>query len=191
MSAGELLSVLAASYDDVASARDNYESIRYFYYGAGRFAQFDAAILAKNERGRIRIDTTYEAGTRHESLKEIGWGMAAGAATAVFPEIGVWGAIAAGGGSGAAIAAIAAHIKTGMTQCDLQKLGDLLQQGPASLIIVCGADITSQVATMLSSPYTFSGLVLDASPDQIIEDVLEAEERVAQFARPVENRSAI
>ena len=56
-------------------------------------------------------------------------GIAAGAVAALFPAIGIVGALAAGAGGGAALGALAAHTVRGLSHDDLKALGEVLDRG--------------------------------------------------------------
>jgi uncharacterized membrane protein len=179
MAAGDFVYVLAASYDDVANARADFEAVRALYDETKASHDFDAAVLAKDEKGTVRIERTYEAGTRHDALKGIGWGMAAGAAAALFPAIGIWGALAAGGAGGAAIGAITGHIQTGMKRNDLKELGDVLDQGDAALIVVYRANLANQIAALIKAENRYVSQVVDATADRIAEEIRQREAQLA------------
>ena len=179
MTAVDFLYVLAASYDDVAEARADMEAVRAIYDEIMASHEFDAAVLVKDDKGKVKIDKTYEAGTRHDALKGLGWGMAAGAAAALFPAIGIWGALAAGGGGGAAIGAIVGHVQTGMKRSDLKELGDVLDQGEAALIVVYRANVADQVAAAIKTENRHVSQVMNATADQIAEDIRYAESGMA------------
>jgi len=176
---GDFLYVLAASYDDVAAARADFEAVRALYDKIKASHEFDAAVLVKNEKGKVKIEKTYEAGTRHDALKGLGWGMAAGAAAALFPAIGIWGALAAGGAGGAAIGGIVGHVQTGMKRGDLKELGDVLDRGQAALIVVYRANVADQVAAIIKAENRYVSQVVDATADQIANEIREAELGVA------------
>jgi uncharacterized membrane protein len=175
MAAGDFLYVLAASYDDVEDARADLDAVRALYDQIKASHEFDAAVLVKTEKGKVKIEKTYEAGTRHEALKGLGWGMAAGAAAALFPAIGIWGALTAGGAGGAAIGAIVGHFQTGMKRGDLKELGDVLDRGQAALIVVYRANVADQVAAIIKAENRYVSQVVDATADQIAEEMRQAE----------------
>jgi uncharacterized membrane protein len=178
MATGDFLYVLAASYDNVADARADYEAVRALYDQIKASDKFDAAVLTKTDKGKVKIDKTYEAGTRHDALKGLGWGLAAGAAAALFPAIGIWAALAAGGAGGAAIGGIVGHLQTGMKRSDLKQLGDVLESGQAGLIVIYQANVADQVAATIKAANRFVGQVTDATADQIAEEIRHAEASV-------------
>src|SRR5262245_17485024 len=92
----QLLDVLVATYDNVDGADADLKRIREIYKELGTSHNFDAAVISKTKKGKVKIDKTYEAGKRHEALKGLGFGLAAGLAAAVFPPVGIGAALAAG-----------------------------------------------------------------------------------------------
>src|SRR6185295_11454344 len=104
-----LLDVLVATYDNLGDAEADLKAVRALYQTLGTSYNFDAAVISKDDRGRVAIDKTYEAGKRHDALKGLGFGIAAGVVAAAFPPIGIALALGAGGIGGAAIGAIVGH----------------------------------------------------------------------------------
>src|SRR3954447_18541666 len=98
----DVLYVGAASYDSVDEAVGDYELIKALYYEIKASDEFDAAVITKDEKGKVKIVKKHEQPTRHGAAKGLGWGLAAGAVVAVFPALGILGALTAAGGAGAA-----------------------------------------------------------------------------------------
>jgi hypothetical protein len=69
------------------------KALREVYRALGTSDNFDAAVIHKTKRGRVRIDKTYEAGKRHDALKGLGFGLAAGLAATLFPPVGIGAAL--------------------------------------------------------------------------------------------------
>jgi uncharacterized membrane protein len=130
-----LLDVLVATYDNVGDAEADLKRVREIYKGLGTSDNFDAAVISKNKRGRVKIDKTYEAGRRHDALKGLGFGLAAGLAAAIFPPVGIGAALAAGGAGGAAIGALVGHVQSGFSRGDLKALADLLDPRNALIVV--------------------------------------------------------
>ena len=124
----QLLDVLVATYGNVGDAEIDLKRIRDIYKELGTSHNFDAAVISKNKTGRVKIDKTYEAGRRHDALKGLGFGLAAGLAAALFPPVGIGAALAAGGTGGAAIGALVGHVHSGIPRGDLKTIGDLLSR---------------------------------------------------------------
>lgn len=167
----QALYVLAASYDSVDAARADLEAVRALYDEIKASDKFDAAVLSKDKNGKVHIDKTYEAGTRHEALRGLGWGLAAGAAAALFPAIGIGAALAAGGTGGAAIGALVGHHQKGMDRGDLKALGDVLDSGTAGLIVVYQANLSDQVAATIKAINRFESQIVDLTADEIANDI--------------------
>ncbi len=94
----DTLYVLAAAYDHPADAVEDYEAVKALYYAVKSSHDFDAAVIAKDEAGRVSIIKKHEQPTRHGAAVGLGWGLAAGVAAALFPPVGILGALAVGGG---------------------------------------------------------------------------------------------
>ena len=105
----DVLYVMAASYDDVEDALAEYEAIKVAYRHVGSSHDFDATVIAKDEAGRVDIVRGHDEPKRHGTAVGLNWGLAAGAVAALFPAVGILGALAVGGGAGAAIGAVAGH----------------------------------------------------------------------------------
>ena len=155
-------------------ARADFDAVRALYDEIKASDKFDAAVLSRNEKGKVHIDKTYEAGTRHEALRGLGWGLAAGAAAALFPAIGIGAALAVGGTSGAAIGALVGHHQKGMDRGDLKKLGDVLDAGQAGLIVVYQANLADQVAATIKAINRVESQIVDLTADEIADEIRAA-----------------
>ena len=123
MSEPDTLLVMAASYDSLDEAEADYEAVKALYYEVETSHDFDAAVLARNEEGKVEVVKKHEQPTRHGAAHGLGWGLAVGAACAILPAVGLVGALAVGGGAGAAIGAVTGHMKGGIDDDDLKDLG--------------------------------------------------------------------
>ena len=74
-----------------------------------------------------------------------------GVAAALFPPVGIVGALAVGAGGGAAIGAVTGHASGGMSRSDLKELGETLDAGTAGLIVVYEANLAEQVAANIKA----------------------------------------
>jgi uncharacterized membrane protein len=141
----QLLDVLVGIYKNVNDATFDYTALRDLYKKLGASDDFDAAVVSKTKDGKVKIEKTYEAGTRHDALKGLGFGLAAGIIAAAFPGVGIAIALIAGGVGGAAVGAIVGHVQTGMRRDDLKKIGDALDDAEAGLVVVYKANLADQV----------------------------------------------
>jgi uncharacterized membrane protein len=98
---------------------------------------YDAAVLTKDEDGKVRIVDKTEKPTQHG-----GWaGLAVGAAVGLIfpPSILVSGLVGAGAG------ALIGHLHGGMSRSDLKEIGEMLDESEAALIVVGEATIERAV----------------------------------------------
>ncbi len=175
MNEPDTLLVLAASYDDVAAAEADYEAIKALYHEVETSHQFDAAVVARSEDGKIDVVKKHEEPTRHGAAHGLGWGLAVGAACAVFPAVGLLGGLAVGGGAGAAIGAVTGHIKGGMDDEDLKQLGEVLQSGQAGLIVVYATNMADQIAANIKAANRMVARATDMAADELARQLHQAE----------------
>ena len=97
----------------------------------------DAAVITKNEHGKVKIVDKIEKPTQHG-----GWaGLAAGAALGLIFPPGMLVMGIAGAGAGALIG----HLEGGMSRSDLQEIGEMLEESESALIVVGEATIERAV----------------------------------------------
>jgi uncharacterized membrane protein len=167
MSEPGTLFVLAAAYDDRAAAEADYEAVKALYYEVETSHVFDAAVIARDENGKVEVVKKHEQPTRHGAAHGLGWGLAVGAVCAVLPAVGLLGALAVGGGAGAAIGAVSGHMKGGMDDDDLKALGDVLAQGQAGLIVVYATNMADQIAANIKAANKHISKEIDANADEL------------------------
>jgi uncharacterized membrane protein len=121
------LFLYAGEYDSVEDAKADLELLKDLH--SEKFVgTYDAAVLTKNEEGKVEIVDKIEKPTQHG-----GWaGLAVGAAIGLIfpPSILVSGLVGAGAG------ALIGHLRGGMSNSDLKELGEMLDRSEAALIIV-------------------------------------------------------
>jgi uncharacterized membrane protein len=176
--------VLAASYPTEEAAVADYEAVKALYYAVETSHDFDAAVVAKDADGKVRIVKKHEQPTRHGAAKGLGWGLAAGAVAALFPPIGIGAALAWGGGAGAAIGAVSGHIADGMSRDDVKQLGEVLDNGTAGLVVVYAYDMADQVAANIKAVNRYVSAQVDLSADQLAADIKAAESGAMTAAAP-------
>jgi uncharacterized membrane protein len=167
MSQPDTLLVLAASYDSREAAEADYEAVKALYREIEASHDFDAAVIARDQSGKIAVVRKHEEPTRHGAVHGLGWGLAIGAASALLPGIGLLGGLAVGGGAGAAIGAVTGHMKGGMEDRDLKQLGEVLQQGEAGLIVVYATNLQDQVAANIRATNKQISKQVDANTDDL------------------------
>jgi uncharacterized membrane protein len=171
----DTLFVAAASYDSIDDAVADYEAVKALYHEVKTSHDFDAAVIAKNDRGKVEIVKKHEQPTRHGAAHGLGWGLAAGLVAALFPPVGILGALALGGGAGAAIGAVSGHVTGGMRREDLKELGELLDDGRAGLIVVYATNMADQVAANIKAANRIVSRETDMAADDLARDLKDLE----------------
>jgi uncharacterized membrane protein len=171
----DTLFVAAASYDSTDDAIAEYEAIKLLYHEVKTSHDFDAAVIAKNSDGKVEIVKKHEEPTRHGAAHGLGWGLAAGAVAAIFPAVGILGALAVGGGAGAAIGAVSGHVAGGMRRDDLKELGEVLDEGQAGLIVVYATNMADQIAANIKAANRMVARETDMAADALAEEIKAAE----------------
>src|SRR3954464_13505487 len=175
----DALYVMAASYDSVDEAVADYEAVKALYYEVKTSDEFDAAVIAKNDDGKVDIIKKHEQPTRHGAAHGLGWGLAAGAVAALFPAIGILGALTVGGGAGASIGAVSGHVSGGMRRDDLKELGDVLDEGEAGLIVVYATNFADHIAASIKAANRVVSRETDVAADELAREIKEAEANAA------------
>jgi uncharacterized membrane protein len=137
---------------------------------------FDIAVLAKDAGGKVEIVRRHDEPTRHAVSGGFGWGLAVGAVAALFPAVGILGALAVGGGAGAALGAVAGHAASALSRDDLKTLGEVLDRGAAGLVVVYGPDLADRVLTSVDRATSTVSTTTNISPEQLAADVRAAQE---------------
>ncbi|MEI6620639.1 MAG: hypothetical protein WCP28_01855 [Actinomycetes bacterium] len=134
--------LFAATYDSLNDARLDLGAIKGLQYDH-EIKKVTAAIVSKDEKGRIHVHETTHAGKIAGAS-----GLVAGAILgAVFPPAGIAVAAAAvAGGAGAGIVAGGiGHFTGGVSRKEMKAAGDLLEKGHAALIAVAVDSVSSDV----------------------------------------------
>jgi uncharacterized membrane protein len=174
----DVLFVAAASYDSLDAALGDYELIKALYYEVKASDEFDAAVIQKKD-GKVKIVKKHEQPTRHGAAHGLGWGLAAGAVCALFPAVGIIGALTVGGGAGAAIGAVSGHVHGGMKRGELKELGDVLDEGEAGLIVVYATNLADQIAANIKAANRMVSYATDMAADELAQEIKEAEAETA------------
>jgi uncharacterized membrane protein len=173
----DTLYVAAAAYDDVDAAVADYEAVKALYRAVRSSHDFDAAVIAKTDDGRVRIVKKHEQPTRHGAAVGLGWGLAVGVTAALFPPVGI--GIATAGGAGAAIGGVAGHVSKGMSRGDLKELGEALDEGQAGLVVVYAFNLADQVGATIKAANRVISKATDMAAEELVADLKKAEEPAA------------
>jgi len=171
----DTLIVMAASYQDVADAEADYEAVEGIYHEVVSSYDFDAAVLACEENGEVKVVKKHAQSTRHAAAHGLGCGLAIGTACAIFPPVGLLGGLAVGAGACAAIGAVTGHLHGDMDDEDLAALRDVLGHGQAGLIVVYEVNLADQIAANMKSVNTAAvSKKIDAYADELARQLHEA-----------------
>ena len=171
--------VLAAAYDSVEDATADFQGISAAFKHVGTSGAFDAIVLGKDADGKVEIVDRHDEATHHARTVGIGWGMAGGIVAALFPGIGILGALAIGGAAGAAIGTHAGHTARAMSREDLKTLGEVLDRGDAGLVVVYGRDMADRVITSVTRARAKVEAATGITPEELAEDVRAADAAAA------------
>ena len=126
----------AGEYESVEEAKADLEVLKELHR-EHVVGTYDAAVVTKNEEGKVEIVDKIEKPTQHG-----GWaGMAVGAAMGLIfpPGILVSGLLGAGAG------ALMGHLEGGMSRQDVKEVGEMLDDSEAALIVVGEATLERAV----------------------------------------------
>jgi uncharacterized membrane protein len=126
----------AGEYGSVEDAKADLEALKELH--REKFVgTYDAAVVAKNDEGKVEVVDKIEKPTQHG-----GWaGLAVGAAIGlIFPP-----SILVSGLAGAGAGALIGHLRGGMSNSDLEEIGEMLDESEAALIVVGEATIERAV----------------------------------------------
>jgi uncharacterized membrane protein len=126
----------AGGYESVDDAKADLEVLKELHR-EHVVGTYDAAVITKNEEGKVKIVDKIEKPTQHG-----GWaGMAVGAAMGlIFPP-----SLLVGGLLGAGAGALIGHLRSGMSNSDLKEVGEMLDDSEAALIVVGEATLERAV----------------------------------------------
>ena len=172
----DTFALLGAVYDNQDAAEMDYEAVKSLYYDWQLIDNFDAAIVAKRDDGKVKIVKKHEQPTRKGGWRGAGIGLATGAVIALFPGAAIGsGLLAATTGGGAALGAFAGHVTKGMSRSDLKDLGERLDAGQSGLVVVAASDVASRVEAALERANEMLQKELKALDEELDADVAEAE----------------
>ena len=104
--AADTFVVFAASYDTLAEAEADYHAVRELYQASGLINTYDAAVITRDDAGKVSIVAKHEQPTRRGAWRGLGIGLAGGALLALFPAVGLGAGLLLGGTAGAGFGAL-------------------------------------------------------------------------------------
>jgi uncharacterized membrane protein len=176
--------VLAASYDTLGAAEADYHAVRDFYLMSGLLDTCDAAVITRDDGGKVRIVVKHEP-TRQGAWRGLGIGLVGGALIALFPAVGIGAGLLLGGAGGAGLGALAGHVAAGLGRTDVKDLGELLDEGHSGLVVVAASDLGDRVERHIKRARKVTRKQLRADEKVVERDI---EERRLARARPWSRR---
>ena len=170
----ESIYVLAASYDDVQDALGAYQAVEAAYRHIDAAHDIDVTVLGRDASGNVEIVRRHDSTTKERTTEGLGWGLAAGAVAALFPAVGILGALAVGGGAGAALGALAGHASRALSRDELKSLGDVLDRGDAGLVVVYGPAMSARVNSAIAGASAKVHVTTDVSVEALAAELQAA-----------------
>jgi uncharacterized membrane protein len=182
------LMAFITTYDEVEDARDDYKDVKRAH-AEGVIGDYDAAIVWRNDKGKIEIDSVSDEASR----KWLWAGLGAGALVGlIFPP-----SILATSAIGALSGAVIGRFRDGIQQRDLEQIGDALTGDNAALVVI-SQDGVAQALEKIGARLDASNkqievtLSEDASvaAAQLKEAIAEAAQQLEQLAREDAERAS-
>ncbi|MGZ4681096.1 MAG: DUF1269 domain-containing protein [Acidimicrobiales bacterium] len=162
-------------YADVDDALTDYAAIKELHTEEGLMDAFDAAVIERDEHGKVKISKKHETPTRAGGVMGGGLGLATGLVIALFPAAAIGSGLLAGAtAGGAALGAWAGHAAAGMSRHDLKELGEQLDDGQAALILVGVSDLQAKIDRAMAHAEKKEQKALKADRKQAEKDAEEA-----------------
>lgn len=180
----ETLLAFVGTYPDVSSAEGDYQAVRELYAASGLADRFDAAVIGKKSDGTAKIYRKPDLAPEPDRWAGAGWGLATGLAVALVPTIGI-GTSGWTADTGAGLATIAAHVGHGMSRADLRDLGEILDSGPAALIVVAGGAMQSAVHGALRHAGPNAERLLHTDEAALLRDLDDVRAAIAATGAPI------
>lgn len=156
--------VFAASYDALGAAEADFRAVHEFYMVAGLLDTYDAAVIARDEAGKVRIVVRHGPPAAQGAWRGLGIGLAGAALVALFPAVS----------TGTGLHVLAGHVSAGLGRAALKELGEVLDEGHSGLMVVAAADAADRVGHFIRHARRRTGQPLQADETAVAEDVKAA-----------------
>lgn len=182
----DTFAVFAATYATREDAEADYDAIKDLYYAEGLVDTFDAAVVGRDDKGKVKILKKHEQPTRQGAWAGGGLGLAVGLLVAIFPAVGIGAAILWGTGIGAVLGAVAGHAVAGMSRSDLKELGEALDDGQYAVVAVAAVALADRVEAAIKHAEKLQRKELKADQKALEAEAKEAEKQAADAAKPAD-----
>jgi uncharacterized membrane protein len=172
----DTLFVYCGVYGDSSDALADYEVVKDLHTKAGLIDSYDAAVIERDSKGKVKIVKKHETPTRVGGVLGGGVGLATGLVIVLFPAAAIGGGLLLGTtGAGALLGALAGHAAAGMSRRDLKDLGESLDEGEAGLVVVAVSDMDATIRTSMKRAQKVEEKQLKADQKQLETDAAEAQ----------------
>jgi uncharacterized membrane protein len=172
----DTLFVYCGVYNDPADALADYDLIKDLHTEADLIDAYDAAVIERDQKGKVKIAKKHETPTRVGGVLGGGVGLATGLVIALFPAAAIGGGLLlATTGGGALLGSLAGHAAAGMSRSDLKDLGESLDEGQAGLVVIAVSDMEAKVRAAMKRAQKIEEKKLKADQKE-----LEADAKAAQ-----------
>src|SRR4030095_1772359 len=162
-------------YPGVADAEADYDLVKDLHTEAGLIDAYDAAVIERQDNGKVKIVKKHETPTRVGGARGGGVGLATGLVVALFPFAALGGGLlAATTAGGAVLGAVAGHAAAGMSRTDLKELGEYLDEGQAGLVVVGVAEMEDDIKRSMEKADKVETKQLQADTTEIEQDAKAA-----------------
>jgi uncharacterized membrane protein len=167
----DTLLVYCGVYGEAADALADYELIKKLHTEANLIDAYDAAVIERDHKGKVKIVKKHETPTRAGGVLGGGVGLATGLVIVLFPAAAIGGGLLLGTtGAGALLGALAGHAAAGMSRSDLKDLGESLDEGEAGLVVVAVSDMEAKVRSAMKRAQKIEERQLKADQKEIEAD---------------------
>jgi uncharacterized membrane protein len=172
----DTLLVYCGVYGDAQDALADYELIKDLHTEANLIDAYDAAVIERDQKGKVKIVKKHETPTRVGGVLGGGVGLATGLVIVLFPAAAIGGGLLLGTtGAGALLGAVAGHAAAGMSRGDLKDLGESLDEGEAGLVVVAVSDMEAKVRSAMKRAQKIEEKKLKADQKELEADAAEAQ----------------
>src|SRR5271166_568954 len=161
--------IYAATYADAVGAEADYDTLLELHE-AKLVGTYDVALVTKDANGKVHVEK-HEKPTQHGAWGGIAVGAAVGvlAAPAVVPAALVGGVIGGLGG----------HFKKGISRGDAKELGDLIEAGQATLLVIGESRLEEQLDKVLTRAEKTIEREIDVDNREFKRELKKAEKEAA------------
>jgi uncharacterized membrane protein len=172
----DTLFVYCGVYPNPSDALSDYDAIKDLHTKANLIDAYDAAVIQRDEKGKVKIVKKHETPTRAGGVLGGGVGLATGLVIALFPAAAIGGGLLlATTGGGALLGSLAGHAAAGMSRSDLKDLGESLDEGEAGLVVVAVSDMEAKVRSAMKRARKVEEKQLRADQKELEADAAAAQ----------------